>query len=58
MTRQDFLIGAIVSLAFGLLITFAWRDYKSTQVSRDQWRQWADTANCDALRARARDMEP
>jgi predicted small secreted protein len=58
MTRKDFLIGAIVSLAFGFMITIALRVDRQSKRAQVEWRQWADTADCADLRARVRDMEP
>lgn len=58
MTRKDFLIGAIVSLVFGFMITIGLRVDRQSKVARAEWRQWVDTADCADLRAKVRDMEP
>jgi hypothetical protein len=58
MTRKDFLIGAIVSLVFGFMITIGLRVDRQSKLDQTEWRQWVDTADCESLRAKVRDMEP
>jgi hypothetical protein len=58
MTRKDFLIGAIVSLVFGFIITLGLGIERRAKVDQHQWKQWVDTADCESVRARARELQP
>jgi hypothetical protein len=58
MTRKDFLIGAIVSLVFGFIIILGLGIERRAKVDQHQWRQWVDTADCESVRAKVRDMAP